>query len=111
MLEEKNLKIEGVIKNKISLTRRLSLEKTVLTEKIEKAQSKKIELERTLNEKNAENEDIQLNAKVYIEKQENSEDSSHLIEELKSQLKEEQQKYKKHQIELEIIASADNQSL
>ena len=103
MLEEKNLKIEGVIKNKISLTRRLSLEKTVLTEKIEKAQSKKIELERTLNEKNAENEDIQLNAKVYIEKQENSEDSSHLIEELKSQLKEEQQKYKKHQIELEDV--------
>lgn len=103
LLENKHEKIESAIKAKSVIVQKLIIEKTVLSEKIERAHAKKLELERTLNEKTAENNDLKYKLKTYQDKQEILPETAEAIEELKEKLIHEQHKYKKNQNELQEL--------
>ena len=100
LLKEKQAKVEAAISVKLTNFEKQKIENSLISEKLEKAQSKKIELERTLNEKTAEFEDLKLKLKVFMDRQEPLTNSSDVIEDLKEKLMIEQQKQKKFQIEL-----------
>ena len=103
MIDERNNKVLNAIQEKIELTQQLSIEKRVLTDNIENAQNRKLRLERELNEKVAECEDLKVKVKVFEDKQENPSDSQGQVEELKSQLRAEQRLFKKNEAELQEL--------
>jgi kinesin family member 5 len=103
ILEEKKYNCENGIKTKTDFFKKITVDKDLLLEKLEKVHSKKIELEKNLNEKVAESNDLKLKLKVYTDKQETFAETSGLIDNLKEKLMTEQQKYKKNQSELQDL--------
>lgn len=112
VLESKIVSMESGIFNKVELTQKLNIEKEILTEKVQEAQSRKLELERILNEKTVENEDLKFQVKIHIGEDEDlGAESANLIEQLKGKLMSEQQKYKKNQVEMQGLQIRLNQAL
>ena len=111
VLETKIVRMESAIYNKVELTQKLSIEKDVLSSKVEDAHSKKLELERILNDKLAESEDLRFQVKIHVGDEEISTESTDLIEQLKNKLMNEQQKYKKNQTEMQSLQFRLGQAL
>ncbi|OMJ81409.1 hypothetical protein SteCoe_18145 [Stentor coeruleus] len=111
VLEMKIVNMETAIYNKVELTSKLSIEKDVLTTKIEEVQNKKIELERIYNEKLVESNELKFQVKMHVGDDEISSEPVDLIEQLKNKLMSEQQKYKKNQTEMQGLQIRLNQAL
>lgn len=111
VLETKIVNMESAIYHKTELSQKLLIEKDVLNSKLEESYSKKLELERIYNEKNAESEQLKFQVKIQIGDQESSLESVDLIEQLKFKLMNEQQKYKRNQAEMQEIQYRLGQAL
>ncbi|OMJ90375.1 hypothetical protein SteCoe_7291 [Stentor coeruleus] len=111
VLEMKIVNMETAIYNKVELTSKLSIEKDVLTTKLEEVQNKKLELERIYNEKLVESNDLKFQVKMHVGDDEISSEPVDLIEQLKNKLMSEQQKYKKNQTEMQGLQIRLNQAL
>jgi kinesin family protein 5 len=102
VLENKQEVMQTGIQSKTLKLRKLEIEKDVLSDKLEKGQTRKFELERLLNERNVENNDLKIKFQVLIEKNEAPAETSQ-VEELKEKLIDEQKRYKKNQAELQEL--------
>lgn len=111
VLEMKIVNMETAIYNKVELTSKLSIEKDVLTNKLEEVQNKKLELERIYNEKLVESNDLKFQVKMHVGDDEIGSEPADLIEQLKNKLMSEQQKYKKNQTEMQGLQIRLNQAL
>lgn len=110
VLENKQEIVQSGIQTKTVQLRKLEIEKEILSDKIEKAQNRKMELEKQVNERSGECNDLKIKVQVYSEKQEIYQDND-LIEELKEKLVEEQKRYKKNQAELQELQLRFNLAL
>lgn len=111
VLEGKIVRMETSIYNKVELTSKLSLEKDMLVTKLGEIHSKKLELERLLNEKQVESDDLKFQVKMHIGEEEIDNEPADLIDQLKNKLMSEQQKYKKNQTEMQNLQLRLGQAL
>lgn len=110
VLEEKQQLMQSTIQNKTNSLRKLEIHKEVISDKLEKSQNRKLELERILNERNTESIDLKIKFQVLMEKHEAPVETSQ-IEELKEKLVDEQKKFKKNQAELQELQLRFNLAL
>ena len=112
VLEMKIVSMESAIFNKVELSNKLTIEKDILTEKLEDSQSRKLELERIFNEKVVESNDLKMQVRIHIgDEQDLTMESANLIEQLKGKLMSEQQKYKRNQSEMQQLQFRLGQAL
>ena len=112
VLETKIVNMESAIFNKVELSNKLSIEKNILTEKLDDSQSRKLELDRNFNEKTVERNDLKLQIRIHTgDEQDLSTESANLIEQLKNKLMAEQQKYKRSQTEMQQLQHRLGQAL
>ena len=102
VLENKQNIVQTGIQSKTIQLRKLEIEKEVLSDKLEKAQNRKMDLEKLLNERTGEYHDLRIKVQVHSENKEVYEDNEE-IEELKGKLVGEQKKFKKNQSELQEL--------
>ena len=110
VLEEKQQFMQSTIQNKTNSLRKLEIHKEVISDKLEKSQNRKLELERILNERNTESVDLKIKFQVLIEKHEAPVETPQ-IEELKEKLVDEQKKFKRNQADLQELQLRFNLAL
>ena len=111
VIETKIVNMESAIFHKVERTEKWSIEKDVASVKLNEAHARLLELERLFNEKSVESEDLRFQVRLQVGDDDQDLEPLSLIEQLKSKLMGEQQRYKKSQIEMQSLQIRLGQAL